>query len=464
MIDGQVPAPWTAGEYRDRILLPTGRVVTAMERRGVPIDTERLRALRADEEAAVRCRNRELADWCPRPDMNWGSWQQLASWLHDPPPVGLGLEPSPYCKKGEVPDGKLSTDDRALEWIGGHNPDHREAITALRDARARARVARYARDWMAAGIRHLDGTTRLHAQFGMASDSDSRPGAKTGRFGVKNPALNQVKRGPGLREAFVAPPGKRLVVVDYSQLEVVIVTHLIATIFGEDDPLVRMVRAGEDIHGTGARFIFGHPELGNDPEVWAAAIPDFKKGRLKDLRQITKTGIYGRNYRKGIHGFATTFFLPNGEPLGTERATLLVNGLDRLFPGIPGYHDYVREVITEHRWITSLFGRGYPLPGAASKRTGEFNRAWRVACNWCMQAGGQEIMALAIQALEADERLKAMGYELAMVVHDETVGWCDEDRADECVPVVEEVMTSVVRLLAPLRAEGHAGRTWAEAK
>ena len=467
---GIIPANWTPGEYRDRLLLPLGRTVVRMERRGLPVDTDVLRQIDADMTKATGEQLKILADWCPR-EMKWNSWPMLASWLHDPPATGgLGLERSPYCKKGEVPDEKTSTDDRALEWIAGHNPDHRVGIAALRMARRCARMGRYARDWLAKGVPHDDGTTRLHPTFGLGSDHDTRPGAKTGRFGVKNPPLNQVPRQKdkdpaGMRRAFVPPPGKRLVVVDYSQLEVVILTHLLAGLFGDSDPLVRMVRAGEDIHGIGAHYIFGDPSLGNDPEVHAAAIPDFKRvPRLKVLRDITKTGIYGRNYRKGPKGFATSFFLPDGSPLGMERGTLLVDGLDRLFPGVPGYHDTVRDWIRKYRRIVSLFGRWYPLDGAASGKVSVFNRAWRIACNWAMQAGGQEILALALALLEADPRLAACGYELAATVHDETVGWADEDRADEAVKYVEEDMCSAVLLRAPLRAEGHHGENWAVCK
>src|SRR5690606_18435773 len=162
------------------------------------------------------------------------------------------------------------------------------------------------------------GTWRLHPSFGLASDHDTRAGAVTGRFAVKNPPLNQVPRNPakdpaGMRYAFVPPPGHRLIVVDYSQLEVVILAHLIALLFGEDDPRVQRVRSGEDIHGPAGRYIYG--ELAGDPAVANIPLPEFK-ARRPDIRDLAKTGIYGKNYGKGEVGFAWSTFLPNGEPLG----------------------------------------------------------------------------------------------------------------------------------------------------
>jgi DNA polymerase-1 len=484
--EGLEPRLLTPVEYQRTILAPVGEVVIGMERTGVPVDLNVLGdiASRMAERAAEL--RKELAQWAP-PDINWNSWQQLAAWLHNSPEdasPGLGLEPSPYCKKGEVPDDKISTDDRALEWLAGHYPEHREPITALRQLRQCERMGRYARDWLSTAVPHGDGTWRLHPSFGLASDYDTRPGAVTGRFGVKNPPLNQVPRNPakdpaGMRKAFVAPPGCRMIVVDYSQLEVVILAHLIALLFGEDDPLVRRVRSGEDIHGPAAKFIFG--ELGGDPEAAAAIIEmvkdeatgklkerndfkDKKKPKLCAYRDLGKIGIYGKNYGKTIPGFAWSTFLPDGSPLGLEKAGLLSNGLDSFYPGVPKYQGYIRQLIERVAYILTLFGRWQPLPNAKSIKQGLRNRAWRQALNFPMQGGGQEIMALALIGIANDPELRELGLVLSLVVHDEIVCWAPEAVIERCLKKVEWHMVNAVRLLCPLRAEGKHGLNWMESK
>lgn len=496
------PQHWTAAEYHNNLLAPVGIVTNAMERTGVPVDPDKLRAIDADMQAKAAELRTELGQWCGRPDINWNSWQQLAHWLHDEPgDGGLGLTPSPYCKKGEVPDDKIATDDRALEWLAGHNPDQRHGIQTLRSLRTHERMARYARSWLAVGIPHNDGTLRLHPSFGLASDRDNRPGAKTGRFGVKNPALNQVptrtdaagelgvpKDPAFIRRAFVAPPGKKLVVVDYSQLEIVELAHCIAKLFGPDDPLVAKVAVGQDIHGPLARMAFGELAVGGleqrlagrpseaeaqhllkqleEARAVAAADPkDFKKApHLKVLRELGKAGIYGNNYGKGKKGFATSVFLPDGSPLGDDRAALLVDGLKGLYPGIPRFQDYIREFIEKHGYITSLFHRWMPLPNARARERGLRNRAWRQALNYPMQAGGQEIMALALIAIHNHPRLRELGLELVLVVHDEIIGMVDERRAEEALGIVEHIMVEVVALLVPLKAEGAIGDNWKDSK
>lgn len=472
------PRLLTADDYQRHILGPVHEVVVGMERTGCVVDIAVLADIEARMDAKAATLRLELARWCPR-DINWNSWQQLAAWLHNGPtedPPGLGMEPSPYCKKGEVPDDKVSTDDRALEWLAGHNPAQREPLQLLRTLRTVERMGRYARDWRAAAILHPDGTWRLHPTFGLASDYDTRPGAVTGRFGVKNPALNQVpsntdavgdlglpKDPAGMKTAFVAPPGCRLIVVDYSQLEIVILAHLIAVLFGDDDPLVKKVRAGEDIHGPLARYVFG--VLAKETEIALADVADFKKKPLlKMLRNLAKAGIYGNNYGKGEQGFATSVFLPTGEPLGAERAHYLKVGLNEFYPGIARYQEYVRWFIEHYAYIITLFGRWQPQPNAKSTSKGVRNRAWRQSLNYPMQGGGQEIMALALIAIAADPELKELGYVLSLVVHDEIVGWAPEAVADRCLHIVEHHMVNAVQLMAPLKAEGKTGLTWKEAK
>lgn len=463
------PQLFSAIEYQSRLLGPAGAVVVEMERNGVCVDLKILADIQLRMSILAGQLRDDLMDWTPR-EINWNSWKQLAEWLHEPSTVGLGLAPSPYCKKGEVPDDKIATDDRALEWLGGNNPEHRVYINTIRQLRQVERMRRYAHDWSLQVIHHEDNTTRLHPTFGLASDSDTRPGARTGRFGVKNPALNQVPSNPshdpaGIKEAFIAPPGCSLICVDYSQLEVVINGHIISMLFGSDDPLVQKLLTGEDIHGPAARYIFG--DLCGNEYVSAASNKDFKdksKPDLVELRGLGKIGIYGKNYGKGVNGFAWSTFLKSGEPLGVERAKLLVTGLDEFYPGIPLYQKFVRDWITRYGYISTLFNRWFPLPDAKSKVIGLRNRAWRQALNFPMQGSGQEIMMLALILAFQDEELRSYGFVLSLVVHDEILAWCPDEYAERARIRLEEIMVNCVEMLCPLRVEGHVAKNWKLAK
>lgn len=472
------PEFWTPDQYKERLLQPIGHVTNAMERGGCCVSLPRLNEIASQARGRVDELERDLRGWAGK-DVNWGSWQQLAAFLHEDSKEegGLALEPSPYWKKGEVDleAGEVKTDDRALEYLAANNPEHRDSIQKIRALRREQRALNYSEDWLEKAIRHADGTARLHPSFGLGSDHDTRPGAKTGRFAVKNPPLNQVPKADGsavgefgvpsgsmamLRSAFVPPPGHRMVVVDYSQLEIVLLAHLIAALFGSDDPLVQMVRAKKDIHGPVARRVFG--ELAGDAAVASAEIADFKKvPHLKLLRNLAKAGIYGNNY--GKRDFSL-LYLPDGSVLGPERSGYLRQGLQDTLPGIFRYQDFIRDWVTDHASIMSLLGRLMWLPGARAKKQGERNRAWRQALNYGMQAGGQETMALALLLIARDVLLKELGFELSLIVHDEICGWAPEGKAEASLARVEEHMVSALELLVPLQAEGHTGESWAAAK
>jgi DNA polymerase-1 len=460
-----VPEFWTPADYRAHLLKPLGEVTLAMERTGCPVDLVKLRGTAdraAREETGILA---DLRAWAGR-EVNWASWQQLGAFLHTDE-TGLRLDPSPYWKKGEVEEGEIKTDDRALEWLAGHNPAHRAQINSIRQLRRWQRTRNYAEDWLDKAIRHPDGTARLHPSFGLGSDHDTRPGAVTGRFGVKNPPLNQVPRpgkGPAgeLRAAFIPPPGCKHIVVDFSQLEVVILAHLCAVLFGEALLAARLA-TGDDLHSMTARYVFG--ELAGDPMVAATSLASFKEDpRLKDLRNLIKAIRYGLNYGKGEVGFATSVFLPSGEPMGRELARRLIDGLFAFDPEIPRYQQFIRDWITERASIQSLFGRMCFLPHAKARKQGDRNRAWRQALNYPMQAGGQEVMALALLGIFGDPYLAERGFVLSLVVHDEVVGWAPEDTAEACLARVKQLMCEAVELKAPLLAEGHTGASWADAK
>jgi DNA polymerase-1 len=265
-----------------------------------------------------------------------------------------------------------------------------------------------------------------------------------------------------MRAAFVPPPGMRLIVIDYAQLEVVIIAHLIATLFGADDPLVTRVRANKDVHGPLAHYIFG--ELMGDPAV-KAIDPEAMKKHRPDLRDLGKVAIYRANYGGNTAmGYAFSTFLPDGNPLGLERGELLVDGLAGFYPGVIQYQHFIRQLIERVAYIVTLFGRWQPLPNAKSQQKSWRNRAWRQALNYPMQGGGQEIMALALIKIAADDLLRELGFVLSLVVHDEIVGWAPENVADQVLARVMHWMTTVVELLCPLRAEGHHGTNWKNCK
>lgn len=456
--------------YCRDLLDPLGQVVIGMEHRGVPIDRERCSQVQKDFAARAEQTKYELAVWAASTGEldapNWNSAPQLVAFLHD----HLGMKPSPYMKKGLVRDGKVSTDDRALEWLSGEYPEHRKGIDLIRRLRKESRFEHYAATWLDLAVKHPDGTYRLHPSFGLANDNDDRAGAVTGRFAVKNPPLQQVpSRGKDaklLRAIFVAPPGKRLICADYSQLEIYILAHICHRMFGTDGLLKRLLPGQPDMHSATARFVFG--EVLGDDYIAKLPLAKFKGDEAdeagKDARDLIKRVRYGMNYGKEGYGFGNTLFDKKGNPLGEERATAMVEGLKRFDPEIQMYQDWVWRYISEHEGIVSLLGRWCPLPDSNSHKQWQRSRCWRRALNYPMQAGGQEVTAAAMVTIDCDPELRRLGYEMSLQVHDELVGLVPEDNADKAMEVVIWKMCSALPLAAPLKVEAHHAERWSEAK
>lgn len=444
-----------------------------MERRGVPIDREVCREIQraaTNDESKTRERLDGMAgELCGRTETNWNYHGWLAPFLFEPRPIGLGISPSAFCAKGRVKDDKLATDGTALDWLASLNPEYRELLNLVRLLRQQHRVANYAESWLELAVPHPDGSFRLHPSFGMANDTDTRPGAKTGRFGIKNPPLQQVPNDPRkdpyrLRRAFIAPPGYLLVVADYSQLEIVVMAHLCVRLFGATGLRNRLYPGQPDMHSATAKYVFGDT-LGT-PEVLACTdLTLFKTDKvLKRFRDLVKRIRYGLAYGKGDYGFGNSLFELDadgniiGPPIGEEKAGVFKNALLDMDPEVREFQEWVWSWGYEHQMFPSLMGRWDPGPSIRAKDKWIANRKYRQWLNWPMQAGGQEIVFMVMIALAE------AGLIQALQVHDELHFWVRPDELDLWMPKIQLIGETTTVLEAPLTFKPHAGTTWESCK
>lgn len=457
----------TPTKYIDN-LQALSRVVYGMERRGVPIDLE----ICADIAGKAETDEAESLLWLndyakvPAGEENWNYAQWLVELLHEK----MKIAPSPYWFKGKVrlEEGERKTDARALEYMAAINPEHRAFLVRIQKLRRQHRMANYARGWIDLALPHPDGSHRLHPSFGMAFDTDDRPGAKTGRFGIKNPALQQVPRDKKkdpyrLRRAFIAPPGHLLVVADQTQLEIVILAHICVKLFGATGLRDRLAKGMPDLHSATAQYVFGEV-LGNK-EILLVPTGDIKEhalfGRFRDLIKAIR---YGLHYGKTDWGFGNTLFELDdkgdivGPPLGQERAGEMIRAMLQMDPELLWYQEFIRQFGHLHQMIPSGEGRWAPLPGFGSRDKWEVARAQKAGLNWPMQTWAQE--AMAAMMVEIDRR----GIGQSLQVHDEIHALVPEDRVEWAEKEMQDVMENFYPLLAPLQAKPHHGINWEQAK
>lgn len=459
-----VPRRLTHQEYQATILGPLNHVVQSMEVHGVPVSLEVLADIRGKAEKASEDYLNNLQTWGVNhgfSSLNFNSPVQLVELFE-----ASGIPRSPYYKKGLVPEGKVSTDSAAVDWLVLHCPEHRERLKTLIEYRRAKRIVDYAVKWTGMATQR-EGYATLHPSFGLATDNDSRPGAVTGRFAVKNPALNQVPSSEekdkfGIKDAFIAPPGSVVLTVDASQLEVVLIADKATRLFGTTGMADRL-RNNVDFHTFTAKEIFGR--LQGDQRVLDVADDQFKKvPYTKAKRETAKALRYGTHYEKSGQKFGETLFDEEGNAIGHEEGFKLLDGLYQADPELALLRDFRRWWLRKYGVTCTAFGRWRMCPGWDSEKRGLFNRACRIEANWYAQGTGQEILALALVAVSNDSALRAMGYRPTLPVHDEILGVVLEQHAEEAAFLVEKHIETAVELMAPLKAVGGWGPSWKRAK
>ena len=209
------------------IELPLVDVLVEMERAGIKLDVERLRAISARFNArAIELERRvwELAG----EEFTIGSPQQLAPILFEK----LGLSRKRRGKTG------FSTDARVLQAI---RHEH-EIVPAIEEWRE---VTKLKSTYLDAFPELIGADGRLHTTFNQTA-------ATTGRLSSTNPNLQNIpirtEQGREIRACFVAEEGCRLISADYSQVELRLLAHI------ADEPVLKEIfRRGEDVHTATAR-------------------------------------------------------------------------------------------------------------------------------------------------------------------------------------------------------------------
>ncbi len=192
-------------------------VIVAMETAGLAVDRAKLEAIRDQAKAESEMQTAALRDALGDRQINLSSPVQLQTALAK---AGLTL---------------ANTNEETLKASG----DERfvPIILAHRSAEKTAQQAQSLLECIAA-----DG--RIHGRF-------DPTGTATGRFSSKEPNLQNIGRGP-LRECFIAPEGSKLVVADYSQIEL----RAAAAIAGETK-MIEAYQRGEDLHRGTAAAVLG---------------------------------------------------------------------------------------------------------------------------------------------------------------------------------------------------------------
>jgi len=331
----------------------------------------------------------------------------------------------PVLKK--TASGSPSTDEEVLEKLAEDFPLPKLVL----EWRGLAKLKSTYTDKLPRSVH--PGTGRVHTTYSQAV-------AVTGRLASTEPNLQNIPirtpEGRRIREAFIAPPGHRLMSADYSQIELRIMAHI-----SQDEGLLGAFSQGLDVHRATAAEVFGTP----------------LEQVTSEQRRYAKVINFGLIYGMSAFGLAAN--------LGIERDAAR-NYIERYFaryPGVAAYMERTRTQARQQGYVETVFGRRLWLAEINSPNGPRRAAAERAAINAPMQGTAADLIKMAMVDVWRWIGSEKLGARLVMQVHDELVLEVPESEIALLSTELPRRMSSVATLSVPLLAEVGVGSNWDEA-
>jgi len=397
--------------------MPLVEVLAAMERDGILLDTEKLRAISSELSGQAEELQAEIWKLAGR-EFTIGSPQQLGEVLFDE----LGLSRKRRGKTG------YSTDARVLSQIR----DEHEIVALIERWREVTKLTNTYLDALPGLIDPADG--RLHTTF-------SQVRAATGRLSSTNPNLQNIPirsdLGRPIRGCFVAAEGNLLTSCDYNQVEL----RVLAYIAG-DEALREIFDSGEDVHAATAAGI-----IGADPD----SISPGERSRAKMVN-------YGIAYGLTDYGLADRLSIPR------EEAAAYIERYFERFAGVKRFIDETIESAREEGSVRTLMGRRRLIPELRSRNWNTRTLGERLAVNTVIQGTAADVIKLAM--INSRRALDAEGLETRLIlqIHDELLFEGPEAEVEAIAALARREMVEAFPMEPPLAVDVGAGPDWLSAK
>jgi DNA polymerase-1 len=275
-------------------------------------------------------------------------------------------------------------------------------------------------------------TKRLHTCFNQTRTA-------TGRLSSSEPNLQNIpvrgEQGKEIRQAFVAPPGYRLLSTDYSQIDLRVLAHL------SDDPeLIATFQQDRDIHTATAARLFRVSE-----------------GKVTlDMRRLAKTVNFGVIYGMSSYG------LEQATELSREDASDFINAYFEKYPKVKQYMESIKQRTRESGFVQTLLNRKRAIPEINSANRNLREAAERMAINMPVQGTSADIIKVAMLRLDAEMIDRKMKSKMILQVHDELIFEVPEDEIEKMKKLVPHIMSTSLELNIPLKIDVKIGKNWGQ--
>jgi len=403
--------------YHD-VEVPLVRVLAGMEDVGVAIDVAFLEAMSAELGEAIDASTERIHGLAGR-EFNINSPKQLAEILFEE----KGLPVISKTKSGP------STDARVLTKLIARTGDPLPA--EILDYRERKKLKSTYLDVLPKLVN--PNTGRIHTSYNQTV-------AATGRLSSSDPNLQNIpvrtEEGRRIRTAFIAPPGRTLLAVDYSQIELRVLAHLAGP-----GGFRQAFAEGADVHSRTAAEIY---------EVMEPLV-------TVEQRRAAKAVNFGIVYGQ------TEFGLSESLGISRKEARDIIARYNARYPELTRFREDVLAKARDEGHVTTLLGRLRPTTDLRASNRNVRMAAERAAVNTPVQGSAADIIKVAMLAIHRRMGEEFPGQRLIMQVHDELVFEVEDACVESLEAMVVEEMENAVQIEVPLRADVGTGKNWAEA-
>ena len=397
---------------------PLVNVLLKMENKGALIDTKHLQKLSNEFGSKLIGLTKKIHDKSGSV-FNIDSPKQLSEVLFEKMKID-----SKGLKKTST--GYYSTSESVLQKLSPEN----EIVRNILEYRTLAKLKNTYTDKISD---ICDANSRVHTSYHQAVTS-------TGRLSSSDPNLQNIpirtNEGITIREAFVAPKDKKLLAMDYSQIELRLMAH-----YSKDPIMLNSFRNDEDIHKRTAAEIFG------------VEIDDVDG----QMRRRAKTINFGLLY--GMSAFG----LSNQLEVSRAEADIFLNNYFERYSAVKSFMSKIVEEAKKDKFVKTLYNRKIHVPNIEAGNYMMRQGSERAAINGPLQGSAADIIKIAMIKIQDLINNDKSDIKMILQVHDELIFEVPTDFTDEDIKPIISIMEETTKISVPLKVEYGFGVNWREA-
>lgn len=400
----------------EKIEMPLTRVLYDMEREGILVKPEELKAYGEALTGRISQLERQIYQQAGT-EFNINSPKQLGEILFE----RLGLPGGKKTKTG------YSTAADVLEKLAQEAP----IVADVLEYRGLAKLKSTYAEGLSVFIGEDD---RIHTTFNQTITA-------TGRISSTDPNLQNIpmrmELGRQIRKVFVPREGYCFTDADYSQIELRILAHMSA-----DEKLIEAYRMHADIHSITASQVFHVP--------------------FEEVTPLQRRNAKAVNF--GIVYGISSFGLSQDLSITRKEAAEYIEKYFVTYPGVKSFLNRMVSEAKEKGYAVTMFGRRRPVPELSSSNFMQRSFGERVAMNSPIQGTAADVIKIAMIRVHRRLKEEKLASRLILQVHDELLVETREDEKEQVQAILEEEMTHAAELSVKLEIDQHTGSNWYEAK